>query len=258
MIGRDQGVAVCSRFSQARADHQKDVGLLDPRDQFGVRPITEIASPYLVGVGDGILPPEGSRDRKAPQPRKVAERSTGGQIPTGTTHDRHRCLALADSVEGTRDQVGIGYRIRPFHPGPVYGHHFIEQHILGQCQHHRPRSARHGDVPGARDIFGDAAGVVDLGGPFGDGAKHRGKVDFLKGLAVLGGAVDIADEQHHRLRILHRDMDANRGIGGTGPARDEGDAGPPGQRAIGTRHEADPAFLTAHHQIDFGRVVQRI
>jgi hypothetical protein len=69
---------------------------------------------------------------------------------------------------------------------------------------------------------------------------------------------DIADEQDHRLRILHRDMDADRGIGRAGPARDEGDAGPPGHRAVGAGHEADAAFLPADHQIDLGRVVQRV
>ncbi len=53
-------------------------------------------------------------------------------------------------------------------------------------------------------------------------------------------------------------MHPDGGIGRTRAARDEGDARPPGERAIGTGHEGDATFLSAHHQIDFGRVVQRI
>jgi hypothetical protein len=76
--------------------------------------------------------------------------------------------------------------------------------------------------------------------------------------AVAHAAVDVADEQDHRLRILASDMDADTGVGCTGPARDKGDAGAPGHRAIGTRHEADSAFLPTGHGLDLRRIVQRV
>ena len=57
------------------------------------------------------------------------------------------------------------------------------------------------------------------------GANIAREIDLLERLAVARAAIDVADEQDHRLRILHRDMDADAGVGRAGAARDEGDAG---------------------------------
>ena len=77
---------------------------------------------------------------------------------------------------------------------------------------------------GAGDIFGDARRVVDPRGPFGDRAEERREIDFLEPLAVAHRAVDVADEQDHRLRILERDVDADAGVGRAGAAGDEAHA----------------------------------
>jgi hypothetical protein len=53
-------------------------------------------------------------------------------------------------------------------------------------------------------------------------------------------------------------VDADARIGRPRATRHEGDAGPPGHRAVGTGHEADPAFLPAGDEIDLRRVVQRV
>ncbi len=82
------------------------------------------------------------------------------------------------------------------------------------------------------------------------GAKNAVKIDFLKSLPSLHRAGDIADEQDHGLRILMRDMHPDAGIRGARSARDEGDAGTSGHRAIGAGHERRAAFLTAGHDID--------
>jgi len=83
-------------------------------------------------------------------------------------------------------------------------------------------------------------------------------VDFLEALAVLVGAVEVADEQDHRGRILERDMDPAAGVGRARPAGDERHARPPGHLAVGVGHIGDPALLPADGQVDLGRVVERV
>ena len=88
--------------------------------------------------------------------------------------------------------------------------------------------------------------------------EHRLKIDFLEPFAVTHTAVDVTDEQDHRLRILHRHVDAYAGIGGAGAARDEADAGFAGHRPVSAGHERGAALLTADDSIDFRRIVQRV
>jgi hypothetical protein len=57
---------------------------------------------------------------------------------------------------------------------------------------------------------------------------------------------------------MHCDVHADAGVGRARPARDERDARPPRHRAVGTRHEADAAFLPARHRLDLRRVMQRV
>src|SRR3546814_2258776 len=84
---------------------------------------------------------------------------------------------------------------------------------------------RHRDGIGATEIFGDASGVIDARGPFGDGREHRRKIDLLKRSAIAIAARDIADEQDHRRRILHRHVDADRGVRRSRSTGNESDAG---------------------------------
>jgi hypothetical protein len=83
----------------------------------------------------------------------------------------------------------------------------VDQHVLGQGQHDRARPARGRDLVGAVDVFGNARGVDDLADELGGEAEHLLVVDFLEALAVdRARAVDLADEQDHRRRILGRAM----------------------------------------------------
>jgi hypothetical protein len=115
-------------------------------------------------------------------------------------------------------------------------------------------------VEGTVHIFRDALGLVDLRHPFGERAVHLPVVDFLEGLAIDHVAPDLADQQDHRRRILEGDMDARGRVGGAGPAGHHGDAGTPGQLAVGIRHHGRPALLTAGDETDVAvdqRVQQR-
>ena len=90
------------------------------------------------------------------------------------------------------------------------------------------------------------------------GPKNCGEVDFLEALAVAVGAVEVADEQDHRRRILEGDVDSGAGVGRAGAAGDEGDAGAAGHLAVGVGHVGDPALLPADDDVDLGRVVERV
>ncbi len=225
---------------------------------FGFGAVAEVAGIDRAGVGHRILPPERRRDRQpnpfgelgeimrcAFAPSGAADdRDRGGGIPEQRRQRHHRLEArrLADA----RDRRAIDRR-------GGFG-----QHVLGQRQHHRPGPPARRGRPGARDIFGDAPRVLDPARPFGERGEHRGEIDFLERLAIARAAIDVADEQDHRHRILHRDMDADARVGRAGPARDEGDARPPGQRPVGAGHERRPALLPAGDEIDRGRVVERV
>ena len=106
---------------------------------------------------------------------------------------------------------------------------------------------------------GNALGAVDLRRPFGDAAEHPPVVDFLKGLAIDKIAADLSDEHDHRRRILRRRMNADRGVRRARAARDERNAGPPGQLAERLRHVRRAAFLPADDERKtVARVVQRV
>src|SRR4029453_7243279 len=78
---------------------------------------------------------------------------------------------------------------------------------------------------------------------FESGPNMRRVIPLLEGLALDLVARHLADEENHRRRILEGGVDADRGVGGAGPAGDEADAGPAGQLAIGLGHVGGATFL---------------
>jgi hypothetical protein len=53
------------------------------------------------------------------------------------------------------------------------------------------RAARRRQVHGARHDLGDAAGIVDLGGPLRHRAEHRAVVELLQRAALAHPALDL-------------------------------------------------------------------
>ena len=203
------------------------------------------------------LPAERAADGKLPAVERRAETRDGGLAPARAAEDDERPL---------RGSKQLGQPVHFRSPGPrLDGHegprlrrvHAVDQHVLGQGDHDGTRPSRGGDGKGARDQFGNAAGIVDLDHPFRDRTEEGAEIDLLEGFAVLYPARHLADEQDHRYRILCRNVDAGRGIGRAGPAGDEADAGLSGQPAMTVGHHRRAAFLAAHDGIDAG-IVQRI
>ena len=113
------------------------------------------------------------------------------------------------------------------------------------------------DPEGTRHDLGNARGLVDLDGPFRHGAEHGLVIELLEGLALAHAALDLADEDDQRGGILHRDVNARRGVRGARAARDEADAGPAGEPRIGVGHHRGAALLAADEHVDRG-VMQRV
>jgi hypothetical protein len=120
-----------------------------------------------------------------------------------------------------------------------------------------PGPARGRDRESACHQFGNALGAIDLDHPFGDVAKEALVIHLLERLAFACMAGDLPDEEQHRDRILHGDVDAGRGVGRARPARHEADAGLPGQPSLAIGHHRGAAFLAADDGVDPG-VVQSV
>ena len=115
----------------------------------------------------------------------------------------------------------------------------------GKRDHHRTRAAIGCGVERARNDLRHARGIVDFGDPFRHAAERGAIVELLQSLALFDVARDLADEHDQRRRVLLRDVDAGRRIGGARPARDEADARPPGRLADGFGHHRRAALLAA-------------
>ena len=82
-------------------------------------------------------------------------------------------------------------------------------------------------------------------GPFRHRAEEGAIVHLLERVAVAEGALDLADEQQHRRRIVSRDMHARRSVGRAGAARDEADARAPGRLAHRFGHHRRARLVAA-------------
>ncbi len=178
--------------------------------------------------------------------------------PVAAAQQDQRALRGLQQVKRLIQRAGRGFVDRD-RAGQGRGVGEGGQHILGKRNDHGAGAARQGDGPGAGQKLGDAEGAVDLDHPFRHRAEDGGVVQFLKRLAALHVGADLADEQDHRRRILHRGMDADGGIGGTGATGDHADPRLAGQLAPGGGHEGGPALVPAEHIVKpSGCVMQRV
>ena len=258
VIRRDQGVAVRRRFAEACADGKDQVGRLDPVSQFGIGAIAQIARPDGAVVRNGILPAKPGSNGDAVRRRKFRKVSRGIIVPSCTTNDRDGRLGRRYERCERLHCSSVGRLCRAVDTRPVNSLRHFDQHVLRKCDHNRSRPAGHRDGICAGNIFRDTGRIVDPRCPFGKWREHRREIDFLKSFPVPHATIHIPNEQDHRLRILHRHMNADAGIGGSRPAGHKGNARPPGQGAVGTGHISDAALLPADDGLDFGRIVQRV
>ena len=137
--------------------------------------------------------------------------------------------------------------------------HDVGEHVLGQRQRDRAGPARAGGPEGLLQQLGQALGLVDLRHPLADLRQEAAVVDLLERLAVDHLAADLADQHHHRRRVLERDVQPRRPVRRAGRARDEADAGAARELAVGLRHHRGSALLPRRDEADRAvRAVQRV
>ena len=204
------------------------------------------------------LAAEGAADRQRPAFGRTLEAGDGVFVPAGAAEDDEGPLGLGQQLLELLHLVLAGAGLDRREGQGVGRLGKAGQHVFRQRDDDRAGAAGGGDRKGAGDEFGNARGIVDLDHPFGDVAEEALVVDFLEGLALAGVAGDLADEQDHRNGILHGDVDAGRGVGGAGAARDEADAGLAGEPALAVGHHRGAAFLAADDGADLVGIVKRV
>ncbi len=250
----DQRVAAGGGLAQARADGDQQVAFAHTPGQRGVDAQAHVARVERVVVVKGVLKAEGVGHRQLPVFGKSLQRGGGLRCPPSTTGDHQR--ALADQQQGAQfaQRARVAPGLHGLHARQGLGVHGLREHVFGQHQHHRARPAVHGGGKRARHVLRDAARIVDalhaFGHALGGGAEERQVVNFLKSLAVARVARHVADEQHHGRAVLKRGVQADRRVGGAGPARHKAHAGAPGELALGFGHEGRAAFLAVGDKAD--------
>ncbi len=240
-----QRVALRRQLAEPAADHDDKVGRFYAFEQLWIGPDAEIAGIASMGLVEQRTAAERRGHRKRIFLRKAADGVGRSLRPAAAAEQHDRRAGGAEHVGEFLHLGRSRRRLDRRERRRVGNGDALDQHVFRQRDDDRARPAIGGGVEGARDDFRHPRRIVDLGRPFGHRAKKRAVVDFLEGLALAGVARDLADEQHQRGRILLRNMDAVRSIGGAGPAGDETDARPAGRLADRLRHHAGAAFLAA-------------
>ena len=175
----------------------------------------------------------------------------------GAAADQHerplrRCQQLPQAVEllaSGRGLGGLGVR-------GVGDRDVVRQHVLGQREGDRAGSPRAGGPERLLQQLRQPRGIVDLRDPLAELGQEAAVVDLLERLAVDHPASDLADQQHHRRRVLEGDVQARGGVRRAGPARDEADAGPARQLPVRLGHHRGAALLPGRDEADLA--VQRV
>ena len=179
-------------------------------------------------------------------------------VPAGSPDDRNGRGGIRDHCDHRLHGIGAGGLRRAFHPRARLCGRIPAQHVFGKSKDDGARPTRNRHGIGARDIFRNAIRRIDPRSPFGDRAEEGREIDFLKPFAVAHLAIHIADEQDHRLGILHGHVNADAGIGRAGTAGYKGDTRAACHRPVGAGHERNPAFLPTRYDVDGALLAQPV
>ncbi len=205
-------------------------------------------------VVEGVLEAEGIAHRQLPVLGEALQGLRRLRCPPAAAGDHEGALRFEQHLAQAAQRARVAPRLHGFHARQRLRRRHRAQHVLGQHQHHGAGPPVHRGGEGTRNVLRDAAGIVDaldaLGKALGAGPEEAAEVDFLEGLAVAKVAAHVADEQHHRRRILKRVVHADRRIGRARSARDEAYARPPRDARVRVGHEGGAAFLSVDDEAD--------
>ena len=241
----EQRVALRGHFAHPPADQQHEIGRFHARRHLRIDAGAEIAGVAGMDLRKEMQAAERRHHRNVEPLREAHRRGAGGLRPAAAAKHHDRLLGRPQHLLQLRHVGEAGPGLDHVGGKRVADRDALHQHVFGQRDHHRAGPSVHRDVKRARDDFGDARRVVDLGRPFHHGAEHGAVVELLERLALAHLARDLTDEHDHRRGILLGDVQAGRAVGRAGAAGHERDARAAGQLAGGLGHHHRPALLAA-------------
>ena len=252
-------VAAGGHLAEPGADHQQEVGLPDPLGEVRIDAQPEVAGVAGVGVVEAILAAERRRGGERVRFHESGEIVARARRPAAAAGDDQRATGVGQQRPQGRKRVGGDPRshrgVRP----RVGDHDLLGQHVLGQGHGHRSRPSGARPVERLAHELGDAGRIVDLRDPLAQRLEEPPVLDLLERLAIGVPALDLADEQHHRRRVLGGVVEPDRRVAGAGAAGDHDDARPPRQLAVGLRHVGGAALVPAGDGRDgVARVVEGV
>ena len=253
----EQRVAPRRHVAEPSADREEEVGGLDPSRERGIHADRQRPRVALGAVVDVVLATERGHDRN---PVLLAEGGHGRsrqRAPATFADDHERARGGAEQLPESAQL--IIRRRRPRHLGDsgVSGVRLVEQYVLRQREHDRPRARRERRRERARHVLRDAVGVVHLRRPLRHRAEDGRVVELLERFATEMFSRYLADKEDHRRRVLVGRVHAGRRVCRARAARDEADAGPPRQLAVRLSHVRRGRLVPAGDEAD-RRVVERV
>ena len=245
----EQGVTLRRRVTQAAADRQDQVRLFHLADEAGIGPDAEIAGEIVHRPVIQSLAAETDCHRNVVAMQEILDRRAACVGPAGTSEHSHRATRPRQHRAQLQQRRRIGMRRGDRHTR--YIRHLCQRalHLLRQGDHHRAGTAGCRNIDRMGDNFRNALRLVDLRDPFRDRGKHPPVVDFLECVAAGILMRDLADEQQHRRRVLHGDVDADRAVACAGTSGDEGSRRAAGELAVGLGHVDRARFESAGDQL---------
>ena len=253
----EQRVPASRHLAQAATDREHEVGVCETRGEAVVHRHAEDAGVARRGVVDEVLAAERAGDR---QLVRLAERehvlARRGR-PAALADDDERALGRGEQLPQACQVLGARRHGCDLDRRRVLDVGLLGEHVLGQCEHDRPRPARERGLVRARDVLRDPLRALDLPRRLRDAGERLPVVDLLPGLAAAKRARHLADEQQHRRRVLARRVHADGGLRRSRATRHEADPGPPGELAVRLGGVRGALLVTARHEPD-RRVVERV
>ncbi len=253
----EQRVAACRDVPQPPANGDDEIGIFDAAGECRIHPNREVAGISTRAVVDVVLATERCDDRNGVRLAEEDDVGTGTLRPGSFADDDERPFGGGEQLPQTPQLLVSGPRTRNLRGGGVVRICLLVEHVLGQGEHDRPRSAGGGDAERPRDVLGDARRVVDLSSPLRHRSEDRGVVELLERGAPGVSPGNLADEEDHRRRVLVGRVHPHRRVRRAGAARHEADSRTARELSVRLGHVRRRRLMTARDKAEESRERRR-
>ena len=254
-MGRELGKLAGDAIVEARADIDQHVAVIHRQVGFVGAVHAQHAEELLVRRGKRAESHQGVGDGIAGHVDELGEQL--GRLRPGIDHAaagvEDRLLGIGDQLDGLLDlrMLGLDLRTVALVLHRFVGRHIVvlvHQHVLGQVDHDRPRSARARDVEGLVDRaceIGDRLHEIIV---LGAGPRDARRVRLLEGVIADQMGRHLAGQADHGDGIHQRVGEPGHGVGGARTGRHKHHAHLAGRARIAFRG-MDGRLLVAHQDM---------